>query len=167
MICLITGSNGLLGQKLVDNLKNYNYTIIATSLGENKNPITGFYTYQSLDITKKEEVENLIKQYSPDVIFNTAAMTNVDLCEDDKDRCDNVNTHSVSYLAEAALKENSHLIHISTDFVFDGRAKKPYLELSKTNPLNYYGKTKLLADKFIIKSTNKTHAAAFIFPKQE
>ena len=69
MICLITGSNGLLGQKLVDNLKNYNYTIIATSLGENKNPITGFYTYQSLDITKKEEVENMIKQYSPDVFL--------------------------------------------------------------------------------------------------
>ena len=154
MICLITGSNGLLGQKLVDNLKNYNYTIIATSLGENKNPITGFYTYQSLDITKKEEVENMIKQYSPDVIFNTAAMTNVDLCEDDKNRCDNVNTHSVSYLAEAALKENSHLIHISTDFVFDGR-KDVYSEDDTPNPLSYYGKSKLNSEKILLNHSCK------------
>ena len=104
MICLITGSNGLLGQKLVDNLKNYNYTIIATSLGENKNPITGFYTYQSLDIAKKGRGGKYDKKYSPDVIFNTVTMTNVDLCEDDRERCDNVNTHSVSYLVEANFK---------------------------------------------------------------
>ncbi len=154
MLCLITGSNGLLGQKLVDSLKNYNYTIIATSLGVNKNPNTDFYTYQSLDITKKDDVESVIQKYSPDVIFNTAAMTNVDLCEDEKNKCDYVNTHSVSFLADAALKENSHLIHISTDFVFDGK-KEIYHEDDIPNPLSYYGKSKLNSEKILINHSCK------------
>ena len=83
---LITGSNGLLGQKLVLSLvKDTTVETIATSLGENRMNVTEGYHYEALDITNKEQIEQAIQKHNPDVIINTAAMTNVDACEIQKD----------------------------------------------------------------------------------
>ncbi|MBT7896083.1 MAG: SDR family oxidoreductase [Flavobacteriales bacterium] len=148
MIYLITGSNGLLGQKLLKKLKDFNFEVIATSKGKNRNFDSESYTYESLDITDKDEVNRVLNLYKPNVIFNTAAMTNVDLCEDEMDNCDKLNTFSVAYLADAALSIDAHLIHISTDFIFDGK-KDLYSEEDPPNPLSYYGKSKLEAEKLL------------------
>ena len=135
MKVLITGSNGLLGQKLLHKLKNDKLVeLIATSIGENRVSETDGYTYISLDITNKKEVEDVVTSKSPDVIINTAAMTNVDLCEDKKVDCDNLNVNAVKYLSDVSEKINAHLIHISTDFIFDGK-KGPYTEDDIPNPL--------------------------------
>ena len=148
MICLITGSNGLLGQKLLHRLRDLDCKIIATSKGVNRNLASEFYIYESLDITDKDEVNRILTLYKPNVVFNTAAMTNVDLCQDEKLKCDRLNTFSVSYLADAALKIDAHLIHISTDFIFDGK-KGYYAEEDAPNPLSYYGISKLKSEQLL------------------
>ena len=143
MKVLITGSNGLLGQKLLHKLKNDKLVeLIATSIGENRVSETDGYTYISLDITNKKEVEDVVNSKSPDVIINTAAMTNVYLCEDQKVDCDNLNVNAVKYLSDVSEKINAHLIHISTDFIFDGK-EGAYTEEDIPNPLSYYGLSKL------------------------
>ena len=148
MIVLVTGSNGLLGQKILENLRKNDYTIIATSKGENRVKQDNYYTYESLDITQEEEVNRILNLYSPDVVFNTAAMTNVDLCEDERAMCDKLNIHAVAFLANSCLKIDAHLIHISTDFVFDGK-DGPYSENDIPNPLSYYGKSKYKSEKLL------------------
>ena len=155
MKVLITGSNGLLGQKLLHKLKNDKLVeLIATSIGENRVSETDGYTYISLDITNKKEVEDVVTSKSPDVIINTAAMTNVDLCEDKKVDCDNLNVNAVKYLSDVSEKINAHLIHISTDFIFDGK-KGPYTEDDIPNPLSYYGLSKLKSETVLLESSCK------------
>jgi dTDP-4-dehydrorhamnose reductase len=149
---LITGSNGLLGQKLIDRiLAADGYELIATSKGENRHPIHKGYTYVELDITHKEEVNTVIYQYQPHIIINTAAMTNVDTCEIQQDLCWQMNVTAVSYLIDACAKTDIRLIHLSTDFIFDG-ANGPYKETDEPNPLSYYGKSKWAAEKLLIQS---------------
>ena len=150
MVYLITGSNGLLRQKLLQKLKNIDCEIIATSKGENKNPEIGFYKYENLDITNKPRVFEVVNKYKPNGIINTAALTNVDLCEDEKELCDHVNSIAVGYLADVALEVNAHLIHISTDFIFDGE-DGPYKEEDTPNPLSYYGLSKLKSEELLYK----------------
>ena len=137
MKILITGSNGLLGQKLLHKLRiDTNVELIATSLGENRLSSKNGYTYFSLDITNNDAVAKLIAREKPQVVINTAAMTNVDLCEDEKQACDALNVSAVQYLADACEKVGAHLIQISTDFIFDGE-DGPYKEEDKPNPLSY------------------------------
>ena len=120
MKILITGSNGLLGQKLLHKLRvDPEINLLATSKGVNRVSTLEGYTYCNLDVTKKEEVDSLFHKESPDVVINTAAMTNVDLCEEEKDACDLLNVQAVEYLANACATTNTHLIHISSDFIFD------------------------------------------------
>ena len=96
MKILITGANGLLGQKLVLKLSmRSDIELIATARGENRLSYTSGYEYVSLDITDRNAVMNVIEKYAPDVVINTAAMTNVDACEQDKIGCDNLNIKSV------------------------------------------------------------------------
>ena len=148
---LITGSNGLLGQKLIQKLSRLSSVdLIATSIGKNRLSHTENYKYVSLDITDKDNVNDVISSENPDVVINTAAMTNVDLCEDEKERCDALNVDAVRYLANACLKVSAHLIHISTDFIFDGE-DGPYKEEDKPNPLSYYGLSKLDSEKILYK----------------
>lgn len=150
---IITGSNGLLGQKLVKQLLPHTdeYKIIATSKGENRISDTEGYIYESIDITNKIEVEQICKKYQPSFIINSAAATNVDLCEDDKEQCFDINVNAVKYLIEEAKKYNTHIIHLSTDFIFDG-VKGHYSETDTPNPFSYYGKTKLEAEELLISS---------------
>ena len=149
MKILITGSNGLLGQKLLHKLRVDNSVdLIAASRGENRVSEQSNYKYIALDITSKQEVEQVILAEKPDVVINTAAMTNVDLCEEKKTECDDLNVNAVQYLADACERIESHLIHISTDFIFDGE-NGPYKEEDEPNPLSYYGLSKLKSEHLL------------------
>lgn len=157
---LITGSNGLLGQKILHKLRtNPNFDLIATSQGENRVSVTEGYIYESLDITSPNEVEAIFDKYQPDVVINTAAMTNVDACEDNKEQCWEINVKAVELLLNQAKKHNCHLIHLSTDFVFDGE-DGPYKETDKPNPLSYYAKSKVASEELLLKSEYKNTAIA-------
>jgi dTDP-4-dehydrorhamnose reductase len=147
---LITGSNGLLGQKLVSLLAgNSDYHLLATAKGVNRlGDIGKKYDYTSLDITNQKEVEKVISDFKPDFIIHTAAMTNVDQCVTDNDGCTLLNVTSTKYLVEAAEKNNSFFIHLSTDFIFDG-TKGPLTEDDIPNPISFYGQSKLDAEKIV------------------
>ncbi|MFD1628582.1 SDR family oxidoreductase [Pseudopedobacter beijingensis] len=149
---LVTGSNGLLGQKLTDAiLKNNQFELIATGKGKNRHHIQAGYIYEEMDITDKESIASVVSKHRPDAIINTAAMTNVDTCETERDTCWLLNVTAVQYLINVCRSENIHLIHLSTDFIFDG-ADGPYTEDATPNPLSYYGESKLAAEKLLEKS---------------
>lgn len=152
---LITGSNGLLGQKLIDlYLSKPDIELIATAKGQNRYPETRGYHFESMDITHPSQVNKVLTKFSPDCVINTAAMTNVDACETHKGEAQKLNVEAVNYLVEATNKIDAHLIHLSTDFIFDGEAG-PYKEDDIPNPLSYYGETKLAAEKIIQTASNK------------
>lgn len=152
MKILITGSNGLLGQKLVHKLsKDQEVELIATARGENRLSNKEGYTYQSLDITDEKAVAEAISKFKPDSLIHTAAMTNVDACEADKEGCDKLNVDAVKYIADACKANNVHLVHLSTDFIFDGE-DGPYDEEAEPNPVSYYGESKLKAEEIVLKS---------------
>ncbi len=160
MKILITGSNGLLGQKLVYKLRNQSgIECIATARGENRLVKQDGYTYESLDITNPKNVEEVFTKFLPEVIINTAAMTNVDACELEKENAWLMNASSVDYqvkvlesLKNKRPKYSPHFIHLSTDFIFDG-AHGPLDENEKPNPLSYYAETKLEAEKIVMASS--------------
>lgn len=145
---LITGSNGLLGQKLVNFFKDY-YEVHALSRGENRNSNTKGYTYYNIDVTDFKKLILLVDKIQPHFIINTAAMTNVDECEEKKTECNIINVELVNHLVQSCKKNNIHLIHISTDFIFDGK-EGPYNETDNPNPLSHYGLTKLNSEEIII-----------------
>jgi dTDP-4-dehydrorhamnose reductase len=146
---LITGSNGLLGQKIVYSaLKRKNIELIATARGENRLIRQDGYTYQALDVTNRDEVLDVIRSCQPEVVINCAAMTNVDACESDRENCKLQNIDAVSFLVEACNEVNAHFIHVSTDFIFDGK-DGPYDEEATPNPLSYYGWSKAQAEEIV------------------
>jgi len=152
---LITGTNGLLGQKLVYKLVTRNdVEVIATSKGENRLLNKDGYIYQSLDISIKEEVEEVFKKYRPDIVINTAAMTNVDACETKREECFAANVTAVKNIVEVleGRKEGVKCIHLSTDFIFDGMKGSAYSEEDEPNPLSYYAITKLEGEKILQQS---------------
>jgi dTDP-4-dehydrorhamnose reductase len=152
MKILITGSNGLLGQKLVCLLKTKsNIECIATARGENRINDKDGYIFETLDLTNRENVISTINKHRPDCIIHTAAMTNVDECELNPEQCRLNNITATSNIVEACKNYNPHLIYISTDFVFDGEAG-PYTEEDIPNPLSIYAKSKLEAEKIISES---------------
>ena len=156
---LVTGANGLLGQKIVNQLKTReDVELIATSKGDNRRRVQDFL-YESLDITSKKAVEEIMSRYKPDVVINTAAMTNVDACEEQMESCWKINVTAVDYLLEASIKHQSHLIHLSTDFVFDGK-NGPYKETDVPNPLSHYANSKLASEELILTSDYKKTAIA-------
>lgn len=159
MRILITGSNGLLGQNIVKQLQVHDADFLATSKGENRISSLNSSNYKQLDIKNKKEVESVFNSYQPTVVINTAAMTNVDACESQKDLCWDMNVNAVQYLIDACKKHNTHLIHLSTDFVFDGESG-PYKESDIPNPLSYYGKSKFEAEQLIQKSNLENWAIA-------
>ncbi|MBF90275.1 MAG: NAD(P)-dependent oxidoreductase [Flavobacteriales bacterium] len=146
---LITGSNGLLGQKLVLALRD-NHEVLATSIGACRMNNQSGFAYQNLDITNEQEVRKLVLDFQPDAIINTAAMTNVDACEDDQEECDKLNVYAVQYLADSCAEVGAHIVHISTDFIFDGE-DGPYTEEDKANPLCYYGLSKWKSEQILQK----------------
>jgi dTDP-4-dehydrorhamnose reductase len=146
---LIIGSNGLLGQKAVEIFKQ-NYQVITAGV-EAEPFVNHGVPYHELDITDKNAVEMLYAKIQPGFVFNAAAYTQVDQAEIEKKLCYAVNVTGVKNLAEVSLKHNSKLVHISTDYVFDG-AKGNYDENDETNPLGYYGYSKLKGEKAVLDS---------------
>ncbi|MGB3781097.1 MAG: SDR family oxidoreductase [Tunicatimonas sp.] len=153
MRLLITGANGLLGQKLVTLIApRTDVELIATSRGESKiHYDLPTYQYRSLDVTQPAEVDEVIGQEKPDVIIHTAALTKVDYCEHHRELCYLLNVRAVDYVVQAAVKHNCLLIHLSTDFIFSGD-KRLLTEEDLPGPINYYGQTKLEAEQRIIES---------------
>jgi len=149
---LVTGSNGLLGQKIIYALRNRSdVKCISTSRGENRMRATDGYEYISMDISELNSVESVFEKYKPDFVINTAAMTNVDACESKREEAWLLNVQSVENIISVCKKYNSHLIHLSTDFVFDGR-NGPYVEIDEPNPLSFYAHTKYEGEKRIFES---------------
>lgn len=126
---LVTGANGQLGSEIKNNPNRKNQYI--------------FTDVSDLDITDKQAVSDFIKQNEISVIVNCAAYTQVDKAEDDRQTATLINHTAVRTMAEICKEENATFIHISTDYVFDGTKNTPCSETETTNPVNFYGKTKL------------------------
>ena len=140
MKVLILGSGGQLGKSLLSTLSNNElYSCI-------------FLNRIEFDLSNTEFIVQKIKKYNPNIIINCAGYTQVDLAEDNKVLADTINNLAVMKIAQACKEINCIFIHISTDYVFDGEAKKPYKEDAKTNPNTIYGKTKLNGEISIIES---------------
>lgn len=149
MKILYTGSNGLLGQKISAATTGYSdHAFLATARGENRTINLGTAKYASMDITNAEEVMNVVRDFNPDVIIHGAAMTHVDQCEQNKELAYQLNVVGTQNMADAAKFIGAHLVHISTDFIFDGK-EGPYDENGTPNPLSYYGETKLEAERIV------------------
>ena len=150
---VITGSNGLLGQSLLGLLlkEKETYQVFGFSRGDNRSGRNDF-SYVSIDITEEENLKKVLLEIQPDFIINTAAMTQVDDCENQKAACDLLNITVVKWLSEISAELNAHLIHISTDFIFDG-IKGNYKETDIANPLSYYGASKLKSEALLLESS--------------
>ena len=134
---VITGANGQLGRCLQDVAKRYPYYDFH------------FKSSQDLDITAEKQINDLFSQEKFDYCINCGAYTAVDKAESDKENAYLVNAEAVKYLAEACITHNTILIHISTDFVFDGTKSTPYTENDLPNPINVYGASKLKGEQYI------------------
>lgn len=152
MRILVTGSNGLLGQKLTALLQQDNDVfLIATARGKSAVKITRG-EYHSLDISNRQEVEDVLRWTKPEVVINTAAMTQVDDCESQREACWKANVTAVEHLVRCCAALHIHLVHVSTDFIFDG-SHGPLDENAVPAPVNYYGESKLAAEKVIQNSS--------------
>ncbi len=148
---LLTGANGLLGQKVAELFRHEtSHELILTDLHENAFEPRGF-DYFPLDITRKEDVKDAFKKYTPSVIINCAAYTNVDGCETERELSWKVNVDAVKHFIIASRVNSAKIVHISTDYIFDGKSGN-YSETSKPNPISYYGKSKLAAENALITS---------------
>ncbi|TCJ97983.1 dTDP-4-dehydrorhamnose reductase [Volucribacter psittacicida] len=126
---LITGANGQVGSAIIRQLQGkHKYLALDKA---------------KLDITNKQAVIEIVNQFQPDIIINAAAYTAVDRAEQEKEIAEAINVKGARYLAQAANKNNAIMLHISTDYVFDGSSSIPYKEENITNPQNIYGQTKL------------------------
>ncbi|MEK7263854.1 MAG: SDR family oxidoreductase [Bacteroidota bacterium] len=145
---LITGSNGLLGQKLafIFSQSDY-YDLLLTS----KQPDSVFGKdsppYKSLDVTNRKDTSSVIKEFAPHIIVNASAMTDVDGCELHKEQAWQSNVVAVENIVSAA-KKGTHILHYSTDYIFDG-TDGPYDEIAIPNPISYYGRTKLASENVL------------------
>lgn len=136
---LITGGTGQLGYDIIKELINRNEKdYLAPSSKE-------------MDITNQKQVENIILNYKPDIIFHCAAYTAVDKAEEDKENCYNINVNGTKNIVSVAEKINAKVVYISTDYVFDGTKEGIYEIDDKTNPINYYGYTKLMGEEVVKK----------------
>lgn len=133
---LVTGCNGQLGRAINEEYKNDDVCLINTDVAE-------------LDITDIDKVVAFVMEKKPDVIINCAAHTNVNACESQWDLAYKINAIGPRNLSIAATKVGAKMVHVSTDYVFDGTATEPYNEFSPVAPLGAYGKTKLAGEEFV------------------
>jgi dTDP-4-dehydrorhamnose reductase len=145
---LITGSNGLLGQAMVKIFRDDYYVIGCDLTGESFNTNFPENEYHQLDLTQRDRVQKLLSIIKPEILVNTAAFTDVDRSEEKRDLCWTTNVRSVEHLVEAVMDFSPVFVQISTDYVFDGKSGS-YRETDATNPVSYYGHTKLAAEKII------------------
>ncbi|MCU1788931.1 dTDP-4-dehydrorhamnose reductase [Pectobacterium polaris] len=141
MKILLTGANGQLGRCFQERLPE-EWEILATDAAE-------------LDITDLAHIEKVVSTFQPDAIVNAAAYTAVDKAESEPELAEKINTAGPENLAIVASKQGIRLVHVSTDYVFDGNATEPYNEDSATNPLSVYGKTKLAGEQAVAKASSE------------
>jgi len=134
MQILITGANGQLGHELVRAAIASGHEVVATS-------------HETLDITKKSDVDAVITEARPDVVIHAAAWTAVDACESDPEKALLVNGTATKYIADAAHAICAHVVYISTDYVFDGSKTSAYNEEDAPNPQSVYGSSKLAGER--------------------
>lgn len=151
MNVLITGANGFLGHYLVKRLLQENYSVIATGKGESRLPFAGNgkFLYVPLDFTDPYAVHDVFEQYKPAVVIHAGAMGKPDECEEQQWQAYLVNVEGTVTLLMNAAEQQSFFVYVSTDFVFDG-SKGSYREEDKTDPVNYYGKTKQEAEEAVM-----------------
>ena len=151
MRILITGSNGLLGQKIVKICLKRGTEFLATSNGNNRN--------REMDITNQTLISEVFSVFKPTHIIHTAALTNVDYCELNPEECQEVNVLATQKLWDEAQKINAHFQLLSTDFIFDGLTGN-YKETDKPSAVSVYGQSKVDAEKILINSENKNWSIA-------
>lgn len=139
---LVTGINGQLGYDVKQELIDRGYSDILAP------------TREEMDITKKEQVEKIVLDYQPNIIFHCAAYTAVDKAEEEKEKCYDINVNGTKYLVQCASEVGAKIIYISTDYVFDGTKEGIYDVDDRTCPINYYGETKWLGEEEVRKYPN-------------
>lgn len=139
---IISGASGLLGSKIVESAEG-KYVVCPTHATR-----SFFSNSLKMDITDESEVKHVFNKVKPDIVVHTAAVTNVDRCETDKSYALKVNAEGTKILAEACNEAGAKIVYVSTDYVFDGE-KGLYTEEDETNPVNYYGLTKLMGEKHV------------------
>ena len=146
---LVVGSNGLLGQKVAELFLRASSSAVTCASIEPA-PVRALQSaqYLTLDITSRKDVRRVVAQCEPEVIINCAAMTNVDACERERETAWKINVGGVEHLVEASQRYRSKIVHISSDYVFDG-TRGPYSEGDRPEPINYYGKTKLASENLL------------------
>ncbi|MFD2597737.1 SDR family oxidoreductase [Sphingobacterium corticis] len=152
MRILITGSNGFLGQKLVKRLSaNAHVMLFCTSGSADRIPSTIPHQFEQANFDKPEELDRVVRSFAPTHIIHTAAISSVDVCEKEPERCQRVNIQVVKQLADLATEFDIHITFLSTDFVFDG-LNGPYRETDDTGACNAYGQSKIDAEQILIDS---------------
>ncbi len=149
---LVLGGSGLVGSTIVDYAKNDYDTIF--SYNSNKINISNTKSFQIDLLNDHTKIKTIIENYKPNVIINTIAHSNVDLCEEDHFIADKLHIDMTKKIAKICANINSKLIFLSTDAVFEGKLNKQYVENDITNPINYYGKTKLEAEKIVLDASS-------------
>jgi dTDP-4-dehydrorhamnose reductase len=147
---LVTGANGFLAQHLCLFLASKNFDVIAVSRGECRMPRKENFQYYSLDLTDEAAVHEILHATNPDIIIHAAAMSKPDECDNNKDECLKQNVEVTKYLLQKTAHNQPHFIYISTDFVFGENG--PHSEEDETAPLNFYGESKLLAEKLVLEN---------------
>ena len=152
---LLTGSNGFIGQKLLEKLLlEPAFEVLAFSKGENRHHNNEGYHYIDGDVCNESQLNTVFSEFNPDIVIHTVALANVDTCEKDVSECRKVNVDPIKTFVLLAQEHNFHFIQLSTDFIFDGQ-DGPYAEDAKPNPLNEYGKSKLEAEQLLESSKMK------------
>ncbi len=144
---ILTGCHGLLGQRLVQEMRD-DVLVLGVDLHETPHIHGEHFQYAQLDITSRADVKHIFSEFAPNVVINTAAFTDVDTCETEKETCWRVNVDGVKHIAYAAHKLKAKVIQFSTDYIFNSR-KEVYTEDDTPEPLNYYGKSKLASENII------------------
>ena len=143
MKVLVTGSNGQVGYCLVQQLRQQNADFLALDRDQ-------------LDITQRQAIWQTVSDYRPDVIINAAAYTAVDKAESEAEQAFAINRDGAAYLAEAAQQIGAAMLHISTDYVFDGQATQPYTETDATAPQGVYGQSKLAGEQAVLAACSRS-----------
>ena len=147
MRIIILGANGFTGRRILKRLSP-NHQVMACSLRPDILPEEG-YQFKTLDILDHNVTDALLNDFRPEIIINAAALSVVDYCEQHQEEAYAMNVSAVKHLAEYCHAHACRLIHLSTDFVFDGTQTRPYTETDTPNPVNYYGKTKRWGEEAI------------------
>lgn len=147
---LVTGSNGLLGQEIMKQARDHQgIEFIFTSKSTSDLPIARDQKFEVLDVTNPAATNYLIDLYDPAVIIHTAALSQADRCELDKEECTKVNYEGTRIIADECKKKDIFLVFLSSDFIFDG-VRGNYREDDQADPQNHYGRTKVLAEKYLM-----------------